>query len=207
TSPSCVKIKPLSAPQRRTAFSNRLSNTRWRSNVECPMISRTSEVAACCSCASFSSRVWQLSFSCRSTTDESPVCVDVDAPLGVALVALRPLVFAVLRLGVRCLTWPSSSTGGPYPTTALAMLCDAANWVARCPLWVKSRHPHCTKSCPLYPRKRTYAVQQLISAMGQKRTSTSQQRTFGLSSLLHQSIAICVPVTPFNSRLRWKLVR
>jgi len=43
------------------------------------MISRTSEVAACCSCASFSSRVWRSSFSCRSTTDEWPLRADIDA--------------------------------------------------------------------------------------------------------------------------------
>src|SRR5262245_55011043 len=24
------------------------------------------------------------------------------------------------------------------------------------PLWVKSRHVHCTNPCPLYPRKRTF---------------------------------------------------
>src|SRR5262245_66542663 len=24
----------------------------------------------------------------------------------------------------------------------------------QCPLWVKSRHVHCTSPCPLYPRKR-----------------------------------------------------
>src|SRR5262249_53248344 len=34
-----------------------------------------------------------------------------------------------------------------------------ANPAAPCPLWVKSRHMQCKKSCPLYPRKRTCAVQ------------------------------------------------
>jgi hypothetical protein len=29
--------------------------------------------------------------------------------------------------------------------------------VSECPLWVKSRHSRCNKSCPLYPRKRTLA--------------------------------------------------
>jgi hypothetical protein len=35
------------------------------------------------------------------------------------------------------------------------------------PLWVKSRHMQRTSSCPLYPRKRTFAVDQLMSAKGQ----------------------------------------
>src|SRR5262245_60807057 len=30
---------------------------------------------------------------------------------------------------------------------------------ASCPLWVKSRHVHCDRPCPLYPQKRTCAVQ------------------------------------------------
>jgi hypothetical protein len=29
----------------------------------------------------------------------------------------------------------------------------------QCPLWVKSRHFHCTSSCPLRPREQTFAVQ------------------------------------------------
>ena len=36
--------------------------------------------------------------------------------------------------------------------------------------WVKSRHLQCTTLCPVYPRKRTYAVQNAMSAKGQKRT-------------------------------------
>ena len=40
----------------------------------------------------------------------------------------------------------------------------------QCPLWVKSRHVRRKKSCPLYPRERTYAVQLGMSALGQKRT-------------------------------------
>src|SRR5262249_45425209 len=35
-----------------------------------------------------------------------------------------------------------------------------------CPLWVKSRHSHCTSPCPLYPQKRTFAVHQPMSALG-----------------------------------------
>jgi hypothetical protein len=42
-----------------------------------------------------------------------------------------------------------------------------------CPLWVISRHLHRKRPCPLHPRKRTFAVQQLMSAKGQKRTSHS----------------------------------
>jgi len=34
-----------------------------------------------------------------------------------------------------------------------------------CPLWVKSRHMRRNKSCPLYPRKRTCAVHQPVSAL------------------------------------------
>jgi hypothetical protein len=30
--------------------------------------------------------------------------------------------------------------------------------VQQCPLWVKSRHLQCKPSCPLYPRKRTFAA-------------------------------------------------
>src|SRR5262249_43835365 len=40
-----------------------------------------------------------------------------------------------------------------------------------CPLWVKSGHSRRNKACPLYPRKRTCAVQLEMSAIGQKRTS------------------------------------
>src|SRR5262245_40841244 len=37
-------------------------------------------------------------------------------------------------------------------------------------LGVKSGHLQCKTACPLYPQKRTYAVQLSMSAMGQKRT-------------------------------------
>jgi hypothetical protein len=39
-----------------------------------------------------------------------------------------------------------------------------------CRPWVKSRHLHCTSSCPPYPRKRTFAVHTRMSALGQLRT-------------------------------------
>src|SRR5262252_6757528 len=41
---------------------------------------------------------------------------------------------------------------------------------SECRLWVKCRHTQRTSSCPLYPRKRTCAVQLVMSALGQKRT-------------------------------------
>src|SRR5262245_36777298 len=43
--------------------------------------------------------------------------------------------------------------------------------VSQCPLWVKSRLMQCNMSCPLYPRKRTCAVQLGMSALGQKADS------------------------------------
>src|SRR5262249_4336929 len=43
--------------------------------------------------------------------------------------------------------------------------------MAGCPLWVISGHMQCKKVCPLYPRKRTFAAHQPMSAMGQKRKS------------------------------------
>jgi hypothetical protein len=39
-----------------------------------------------------------------------------------------------------------------------------------CPLWAISGHFAVQLSCPLYPRKRTGAVQLRMSALGQKRT-------------------------------------
>src|SRR5262245_48454967 len=39
-----------------------------------------------------------------------------------------------------------------------------------CPLWIKQTFAPRQKVCPLYPRKRTCAVQRLMSAKGQKRT-------------------------------------
>jgi len=44
---------------------------------------------------------------------------------------------------------------------------DAANG-RQIPLWVKSRHLQCTPSCPLYPQKRTCAVQLAMSALPPK---------------------------------------
>jgi len=43
-------------------------------------------------------------------------------------------------------------------------------------LWVISGHLPRKKRCPFFPRKQTCAVQQLMSALGQKRTSESQKK-------------------------------
>src|SRR5262249_43423784 len=45
----------------------------------------------------------------------------------------------------------------------------------RCPLWVKSRHMQCKRACPLYPRKRTCALQLEMAALGHKRTYATQK--------------------------------
>src|SRR5262245_56335111 len=45
----------------------------------------------------------------------------------------------------------------------------------RCPLWVKSGHVQCKRACPLYPRKRTCAMQLRMSAKGQEQTHAAQQ--------------------------------
>src|SRR6476660_7411509 len=37
----------------------------------------------------------------------------------------------------------------------------------KCPLWVKSRHAHCKRSCLLYPRKQTLVLHKSMSAKGQ----------------------------------------
>jgi hypothetical protein len=39
------------------------------------------------------------------------------------------------------------------------------------PLWVIGRHSRCSRPCPLYPRERTFAVHQPMSAKGQKQTA------------------------------------
>jgi len=49
--------------------------------------------------------------------------------------------------------------------------------VGECPLWVKSRHMQCTTACPLYTRKRTFAVQLGMFALGQKRTLPYRHET------------------------------
>ena len=46
----------------------------------------------------------------------------------------------------------------------------------QCPLWVKTGHTQCKRACPLYPRKRTCAVQLEMSAKCQYRTNAVQQK-------------------------------
>ena len=46
---------------------------------------------------------------------------------------------------------------------------------SQCPLWVKSRHLQRKKACPLYPQKRTCAMQRAMSAKGQEQTHAAQQ--------------------------------
>src|SRR5262245_7249601 len=42
----------------------------------------------------------------------------------------------------------------------------------RCPLWVKSRHVHCERPCPLHPQKRTWVREaQFNAAAVSRRTS------------------------------------
>jgi len=48
---------------------------------------------------------------------------------------------------------------------------SARAWEGPCSLWVIIGHLHRNGPCPLYPRKRTCAVQLAMSAMGHKRTS------------------------------------
>src|SRR5262249_25535252 len=52
----------------------------------------------------------------------------------------------------------------------------------RCQLWVKSRHSQRNKACPLYPRKRTCAVQLRMSAKGQKRTCGNRRLNLSRSA-------------------------
>src|SRR6476646_10647469 len=58
-----------------------------------------------------------------------------------------------------------------YERGAEYLLLGHVTWA--CPLWVKSGHVRCDRACPLYPRKRTCAVQPVMSALGQERTSTA----------------------------------
>jgi hypothetical protein len=58
----------------------------------------------------------------------------------------------------------------------------------QCPLWVKSRHSHRKTSCLLCLRKRTCALQEPMSVMGQKRTS------HGYSSVHRQKMQKAPPV-------------
>ena len=61
---------------------------------------------------------------------------------------------------------------------------------AVCPLWVNSGHVRRKTSCPLYPRKRTCAVHQRMSALGQKRTSRIPSGSLTLVPVDRMSCAI-----------------
>jgi hypothetical protein len=67
--------------------------------------------------------------------------------------------------------WP-----GEQRKTSIQFAGNSVPYVAPCPLWVKSRHLRHKTACPLYPRKRTFAVQTPMSAKGQKRTSDLKNR-------------------------------
>ena len=41
---------------------------------------------------------------------------------------------------------------------------NKASWPEQCPLWAKSRHCAVQSPCPLFPRKRKFAVQLGMSA-------------------------------------------
>jgi hypothetical protein len=83
----------------------------------------------------------------------------------------------------------------------------------KCPLWVISGHVHCKTSCPLYPRKRTCAVQLQMSALGQKRTfrhsldhfigSDDQRRRHGKAELAYgaNSLDIFRRAGPYVERI------
>src|SRR5262249_41003516 len=58
-----------------------------------------------------------------------------------------------------------------------------SNGEKECPHWVISGHMQCTNPCPLYPRKRTCAVQLGMSAMGQKRTSPHYSITWSARAI------------------------
>src|SRR5262249_54276799 len=61
-----------------------------------------------------------------------------------------------------------TSTWGWGPVNLVSITASA-----ECPLWVK--HVQCNGACPLHPRKRTFAVQTGMSAMGQQRTCAVQK--------------------------------
>jgi hypothetical protein len=52
-------------------------------------------------------------------------------------------------------------------------ICWLRRLATACLLWVKKRHVRRERSCPLYPRKLTCALQSAMSALGQKQTFTS----------------------------------
>ena len=88
-SPSQRKILPNFAPQIRAALSNMVANTGCTSPGELEITWSTSDVAVCCSNASFSSRV------SRATSVTGLAAEELRR--GAAFSALRGFSFAVLR--------------------------------------------------------------------------------------------------------------
>src|SRR5262245_42711740 len=58
----------------------------------------------------------------------------------------------------------------PAPSGRLSMSAAAKRGLPGRLLWVIGTHNRAPVQCPLYPRKRTCAVQLVMSALGQKRT-------------------------------------
>jgi len=96
----------------RVAFSSMVWNTGFRSPSEREITCNTSDVAACRSRASASSRVSALTSSCRlATTVELAGCASVSASLRLGFILLVCCAFAGSRLIVRCrLSEPFLST-------------------------------------------------------------------------------------------------
>src|SRR5215831_20266654 len=112
SSPSRRYKPPKFASQIRVALSNIAWNTGASSPGELAMTPNTSDVAACCSRASASSRVRALTFCCRSARVELARRVAVGELLRFGLVGLRCCGFAGFRLTVpRRLTEPSRARG------------------------------------------------------------------------------------------------
>ena len=66
-----------------------------------------------------------------------------------------------------CPLVPIGGIGPTYSHASSALKRAASGNQGRCPLWVISRHVRRNKSCPLYPQKRTCAVQLGMSALCQ----------------------------------------
>ncbi len=94
---------------------------------------------------------------------------------------LRPLALP--------LRWLSANTASLHVARLRRVHDDAQSYanlrfraMPACPLWVISRHLHRNKSCLLYPRKRTCAVQLGMSALGQKRTHAPHIAGYSITS-------------------------
>ena len=81
--------------------------------------------------------------------------------------------------------WVEGSVFSCYLPPQFVNLClidTAAIIGSNYPLWVISGHMQCKRARPLYPRKRTCAVQLQMSALGQKRTHAVQQKGVAIRS-------------------------